>query len=632
MAGLLERLKAAASFANTSRQIAMGTFSTDDAKHAYGLLQGIYPASRGEPPPRGTQERLEGYNQMPWLRTCAECVADAIASVQWQLFVQKKGGTVVRNRIYQRGNFATRQMVKAELEDRNELVEIEAHPFLDLVIDKGNSFLTGQSTRKVTQLHLDLAGEAFWLKQRATTGLLRGVVTAVWPIPPHWILGTPTPTHKFFRVGFRAWIGDIPESELLWMANPDPKFPYGRGSGLGGALADELETDEYASRFLKQYFYNDATPPFVVSPKGTDTTSVWNETEARRFEYAWVSKLQGYWKAHKPIFANRALDIKEFKRDLRSMQMVQLREHERDVVMQVFRIPPEIFGVLQHSNRATIDSADFIFTTKCQIPRLDFLRAQLQEKMLPEYDDRQLLILDYVSPVQEDKAQQLDAAKAAPYALTVNEWRRRMGEAETDGGEVRFVPFNLTLTPDLSVPPPKPAEPQLGEHPSEVVPPTEPAPKKEPEVKAADVIALIDAALAKDRDRQPFTVNAQPTINLPQPADIIVNVAPTPPAVVHIDAPPPAAVHVDVAAPTVHVAAAQAPDVTVNVPEQKAPIVNVAAPEVHVQAPSVPPTTKTVTKRVERDSYDRITRIVEEHAETPTDPPVVDPDDTDEPE
>lgn len=467
MANFLARVKSA--FAPSGRTMPMGTFSTDAQANAHGLLQGIYPAGRGEPPPRGTQERLDGYNQMPWLRTCAECVADASASTQWQLFIQKKAGKVVRNRVYQHGNYATRKAIKAELDDRNELVEIAEHPFLDLVIDKGNSFLTGQATRKVTQLHIDLAGEAFWLKQRGT-GLMKGVTVGVWPIPPHWILGTPTPSHPFFRVGYRAWVGDIPDTEVLWMANPDPKFPYGRGSGLAGALSDELETDEYASRFLKQYFYNDATPPFVVSPKGTDAASTISEADARRLEYSWVSKLQGYWKSHKPMFANRAMDIFEFKRDLRSMQMVQLREHERDVVMQVFRVPPEIFGVLQHSNRATIDSADFIFTTKCLIPRLDFLRAQLQEKMLPEYDDR--LILDYVSPVQEDKGAQLDAAKAAPWALTVNQWLARCGEPEVPGGDVRFVPFNMTLTPNLNPPPkPQPALPALAENPDEVIPP-----------------------------------------------------------------------------------------------------------------------------------------------------------------
>lgn len=617
MPNLIERLKSIGTPA--PKTIVMGDFPRDAAKDAYGLLQGVYPAGRGEPPPRGTQERLEGYNQMPWLRTCAECVADAVSSVQWQLFVQKKAGKIVRNRAFQRGDWKQRALIKAELQDRNELVEVENHPFLDLVIDKGNSFLTGQATRKTTQLHIDLAGEAFWLKQRAAGGLMNGVVTAVWPIPPHWILGTPTPTHPFFRVGFRAWIGDIPATEMLWMANPNPVFPYGRGTGLAGALSDELETDEYASRFLKQYFYNDATPPFIVSPKGDGQTSVITDIEARRLEQSWLNKLQGYWKAHKPIFATRALDVKEFKRDLRSMQMVQLREHERDVVFQVFRIPPELFGVLAHSNRATVDLADFIFNTKVITPRLDFLRSNLQEKLLPEYDDR--LILDYISPVAEDKNQQLAAATVAPWALTVDEWRSRAGEAalENGSGNVHMVAFTLQPLANLAAPPT--IDKPLAENPDEVIlpdPSLRPV-KAQSDMKEAEVVALIDAAIRKDRsDRQPQNINVQPTINIPRQPDVIVNVAAPPPAEVHIQAPPAAEVHV--AAPNIHLAAQPSPEVHVHVPEQAAPVINVAAPDVQITMPTPPPTTKQVTKTVERDAYDRITRIVEDHADVPDTP------------
>lgn len=469
---MLERVKSALS--PGPQQIVMNGVVTSDNSPT-GLLQGIYPASRGEPPQRGTQDRLEAYNQMPWLRACAERVAASVASTQWQLFFVKRGSQVVRHRLLERGDFATRKAIKAELKERNELIEIDSHPFLDM-LDNGNSFLTGLSSMKVTQLHIDLAGEAFWLKERAQGGVLKGLMTAAWPIPPHWILGTPTPTWPFFRVGFRAWVGDIPASEILWMPNPDPKFPYGRGSGLGGALADELETDEYASRFLKQFFYNDATPPFVVSPKGQDANSVILDAEARRLEYSWLAKLQGYWKSHKPMFMNRAVDVYEFKREFRSMQLVQLREHERDVVMQVFGIPPEILGVLSNSNRATIDSADYIYTTKCQIPRLDFLRAYMQEKLLPEYDPR--LVLDYVSPVQDDKAAQLDAAKTFPYVADANELRAFCGLPEAPGGKgLHFVPFQMNPSPSLaSLALQKPAEGEpmdlpLNEHPDDVTAP-----------------------------------------------------------------------------------------------------------------------------------------------------------------
>ena len=41
------------------------------------------------------------------------------------------------------------------------------------------------------------------------------------------------------------------------------------------------------------------------------------------------------------------------------------------------------------------------------------------------YDDR--LILDYITPIEEDREHTLKVAKSAPWALSINEWREMMG-------------------------------------------------------------------------------------------------------------------------------------------------------------------------------------------------------------
>lgn len=595
-----------------AKKVVVGQYDEQSAQRAFGLLTGIYPAARGEPPQRGTLERLDGYNTMPWLRACADRVASAMASVQWQLFYERRNGQAVKNRTWQRGDLATRKAIRKQLQADDALVPVGEHPLIDSLLEGGNGFLSGHSIRKVTQLYMDLAGECYWIKERDRLG----TPVRVWPIPAYWVIGTPTPSHRFFRVAFRAWIGDIPDTEILWMANVNPVQPYGRGTGLAGSLADELETDEYASRFLKQFFYNDATPPFIVSPKGTDATSVLSEADTRRLEASWLSKLQGYWRAHKPLFASRAVDITVIEKDLRNLQMIQIRDHERNVVIQTFGLPPEMLGVLEHSNRSTIDSADYLFSKFVTIPRLEFLRAELQMKLVPEYDAR--LVLDYVSPVSEDHAAELAAATVAPWALTRNEWRARMGEPPEPNGNVYLQPLLLQAVSADAAIPAAGHQPPLEENPDEVLPPSD---EKRfavvPQMNEAEVRALIDAALQRER-REPSQINVQPTINIPRQPDVIVNVAAPPPAEVHVAAPPPAEVHV--AAPTIHLAAQPSPDVHVHVPEQSAPVVHVAAPDVQITMPSPPPTTKTVTKTVERDQYDRITRIVEYHADVP-DPP-----------
>lgn len=53
------------------------------------------------------------------------------------------------------------------------------------------------------------------------------------------------------------------------MKELNPLDPYKRGLGAAESLADEIETDEYAAKFQKKFFYNDATPTTLISMPGS---------------------------------------------------------------------------------------------------------------------------------------------------------------------------------------------------------------------------------------------------------------------------------------------------------------------------------------------------------------------------
>jgi hypothetical protein len=120
-----------------------------------------------------------------------------------------------------------------------------------------------------------------------------------------------------------------------------------------------------------------------------------------------------------------------------------------NTIIQVFGFPPEILGVIENSNRSTIDAAGFLFDLYVLTPRLEFLRTQLQEKIIPEYDER--LVLDYVSPVKEDRALQQEVMKAHPYAFLVDEIRARGGcdPLKDNLGQLHAVPPGMTFHDDL---------------------------------------------------------------------------------------------------------------------------------------------------------------------------------------
>ena len=105
--------------------------------------------------------------------------------------------------------------------------------------------------------------------------------------------------------------------------------------------------------------------------------------------------------------------------------MVQLRKHERDTFVNVFGIPPEKIGLIGESKRSTIQAADMFWNKDVIKPRVEMIRRVLQQVVVPRFDER--LILYYETPVIQEDEFKLQAMVAAPWASTVNEWRRYRG-------------------------------------------------------------------------------------------------------------------------------------------------------------------------------------------------------------
>lgn len=480
-----------------------GQFDLSNDSVGMQLLKGIYPSVGGDPPARTIKNHLDSYSTMPWLRTCASKVAYGVATAEWKLYVRqsKVDGKlkVVRDFKAQRKTGQKRRDHIKSLRNGGELREIEDHPLLDF-LNEGNTMFKGFSVKKLTQVSLDLVGEAFLIKERNPLG----APVRSWPLPAHWVVDMPTPANRFYRVSFRSFQGDIPDTEVLHLRDPNPTHPYGRGSGIAQSLSDELETDEYASKHLKAFFYNRARPDFIVYPKADGMSSGLKREEVLRIEKDWTDKNQGFWRAFRPYFMTREVGIHQFDQNFQQMQLIELLKHERDVIIQVFGFPPELFGILESSNRATIEAAEMLFARWCVEPRLEFLRSELQACLVPEYDER--LILDYESPVEEDKEFALKAMQAQPATVRVNEWRELQDLDPIDGpeGEMFLKPGTISvidkLEPQEAVAEPTPAERPIQQ-------PTLPAPNKElPDISlkalSDDDLATLYAIAEKMEDQR----------------------------------------------------------------------------------------------------------------------------------
>lgn len=410
----------------------------------------------------GSAELLKAYNQMPWLRAVVSRISWSTACVPWQLFAvttegqeraRKSGRSLdyMKRRDIARSKDPNYRIAQYKSLRRSDMLrEITKHPALDL-LDHGNARFDGHVARQVTQQHLDLVGEGAWLIER--NGLR--LPTDVWPIPPTWIAQTPwTPLNTGLNIqGYQPgnWIIhsnrgtlQVPKEDVIYFYHPNPADPYDRGTGIGMSLGDELETDEFTAKHLKRWFKNFAIPPAIISRKG----GVSAEGTTARLEEKWMEKLLG--RNNTPFFSNQELNVYELNHTFQDMQLSQLRKDERDILIHVYGVPPEVFGILENSNRSTIDAADYLMAKYIIVPRLEFQRGVLQQQLIELYDER--LILDYVSPVVEDKEFELKVMQAAPQNFTIDEVRELGNRRPLDGdvGKGFFVPMSSTYVRDLT--------------------------------------------------------------------------------------------------------------------------------------------------------------------------------------
>lgn len=360
----------------------------------------------------GSAELLAGYTQFPWLRAVVDKIAEVGSTVDW---------------------FAT--------DDRGN--PIGQHPITNLLMT-GNQYMDGVSFRRLSIKYICLVGELFWLKERNRLGM----PIALWPIPPHWVQALPITNNGKYMIRYQRWQTEIPDSEIVHIYEADPLLPYARGSGAGSTLADELETDEFAAKHLKTFFRNSARPDLLIY--SDDPENPLGLEDAVRLETKWVQKLQGFWRAHRPFFMPGKVGVQTIGSSLKDLGMPEIRKFERDVILQVYGMPPEALGVLERSNRATIESAEFFLTKHVVNPKLRLLKSGMQSKLVPDFDRR--IRLDYTSPILEDKEHTLNVMGKFEYAFTLDEIR---GEAGTrfrplpnKDGERYAIPLKLFFSDD----------------------------------------------------------------------------------------------------------------------------------------------------------------------------------------
>lgn len=397
-----------------------------------GILQGNIP------PVWDGATFLGAYSASPWLRATTDKMAYQTATTQWYVKGTRDKVTGKRVKAQLMGNQQAR--IKALAMSHLETEDFPDHPLVKLLAQPC-PYLPGIAVKMLWQIYIDIVGEAFFVIEREGGD---GPPIALYPVPPYWVRTIPRPGMPYYWLQWRTLNMKIPPSGMYWDRTLNPTDPYHRGSGLMMTLGDELAAHENASKLVNFMAYNRARPDLLVSLPNFD------EEKLMEFKDKWQGELRGISKTGKAFFTNTEAKVEKLATDFVHMQLFELQGAMRDVIRQTPGIPPEILGITESSNRATIDAADYIMAKHVIEPRLERQREFLNTHVVPEFDSR--ILLEYESPVELDKAFSLQTLTAMPAGARVNDWRKLAGLDPLDkvtGGDLFVVTMGTSLKETL---------------------------------------------------------------------------------------------------------------------------------------------------------------------------------------
>lgn len=373
----------------------------------YMRENGSFVSRWARPPSRNTSEWLGTFSTSPRLAV-VDRIASDLANVDGKLMRINPDGS------------------ETELTD---------HPFLDFMHEPNPLYeMTSSAMWRLHEIYLMLVGESFLLIERDE----QNRPVELWNVPPHWVKMTPYLGNPGYTITSTSGLTmTVPVEDMFFMKQLNPLDPFMRGLGIAESIADEVEIDEYAAKFQKRFFYNDATPPLLFHmPDATDE-------QLKAFMARWNKRHKGVENSHKAAAFTGDIDVKLLgSNDTRNLGFIESRESMRDAVLEHFGVPREIMGITENSNRATADAAQYIYAKNVLMPRINNREEAINKQLLPLFGTNLVWRYDTIVPYDQDFNKEKAREGWDAGLMTKNEARSLLGLPDIEGGDVFKVSIN----------------------------------------------------------------------------------------------------------------------------------------------------------------------------------------------
>lgn len=323
------------------------------------------------------------------------------------------------------------------LNSKGDVKEIVVSPILDLLY-KPNPFHTKTEFWETTMINLKCTGDAYWMKIRNKGGK----VVELWNLRPDFVTIESDPVNFIKHYKFQKQDGShviLQKEDVVHFKYPNPLSQYFGLSPIQSA-ARRIQTEEFATKYQRNFFINSARPDAVIKNKSGTLSAIQTE-EIRE---GWDKKYKGLSNGSKVAILHGDLEYQQISLSQREMDYIESMKFTRDDILTAFKVPKPLVAIVDDVNRANSETAMYIFLSETIKPEMVRIVEKINEEMIyPDFGDQ--FYIDFVDPTPENRDLKLReyAQGITSNYLLINEVRQMEGLEPINGGWSIYLPFSV---------------------------------------------------------------------------------------------------------------------------------------------------------------------------------------------
>jgi HK97 family phage portal protein len=361
------------------------------------------------------------------------------------------------------------QVVRVGQDGAEEVVR--DHP-LTLLLRRPNPYYSGAVLLGATASDFKATGNAYWLKVRSAGGR----VVQLWWVPSTLI----EPKYPDDGTVFISHYDYTPGGTPIRLAAPDPVDPTRTGDvvhfrngvdpmnprkGLSeiASLVREIATDDEAANFTAALLRNMAVPGLIIAPDDAATTVTKEDAEQIKGEAA--ARFGGDNRGAVMVMSAK-VKVTPLSFSPQQMDMRVLRGIPEERVSAVLGIPAAVVGLGSGLANTKVGATMAEYREQAfenaVIPTQRVLADEMGAQLLPDLGNPQAERVEFdlsqvrvLQPDLDKLYERLDRAVRGGW-MTPNEARAQVDLDGLPGGEVVYVPINVTPTDPADLIPPEP--------------------------------------------------------------------------------------------------------------------------------------------------------------------------------